>query len=58
MIEEQVDSVSNKDQIVDPPNLSLHAIQTCYLAGQVPLFEVISELRIEFLVAFLPGEET
>ena len=46
------------DRIVDPPNLRMSAIQTCNLAGQVPFFDVSSELPIELLVAFSPGDKS
>ena len=40
------------DQMVHPANLSMHAIQTCNLALQIFVHEVVLEPAIEFLVAF------
>ena len=40
IFEEQVGSVSDMDQIVNPTNLSGHRIQTCNLAGQILFLEI------------------
>ena len=34
------------DQVLDPANLSMHAIQMCSLPGQVVLHEVVPELPV------------
>ena len=52
----QVDSVGDMDQVVNPTKLLMHLFQALALAGQVLLFEVISELAIDFLVATSPGD--
>ena len=58
MIEEQVDSVGVMDQVADPANISLHAIQTFHLAEQVILHEVGPEPPVEFLVTCSPVDES
>ena len=58
VFEEQVESIADMDQIVDPANLSMHAIQTCDLAGQVLPHQVISEPPIEILGAFSRVDES
>ena len=55
---EQVDSVDDVDQIVNPKELSMHAIQASDEIGQVHLFESIAELENEFLITILPCEES
>ena len=45
------------DQVVDPSNLSMHAIQTCNLTGQVVLHEAVPVPPVEFLVAFSPVDK-
>ena len=54
VFEEQVNCISNMGQVVDPAKLSMPAVQSCDLVGQVSLPEVVPESPVEFPVAFLP----
>ena len=55
--EEQVDSIGDVHQVVDPTNLSMHAVQACNLIGQVGLDEIVAESPVELFVAFLPFDK-
>ena len=45
------------DEVVDPANLSMHAVLAHDLAGQVGLHEAVPVPPIAFLVAFSPVEK-
>ena len=49
---QQVDCIGDMDQVVDPTDIPMHAIQACDLVGKVGLHEAVPVPRVEFLVAF------
>ena len=57
VFEEQVDSIGDMDQVGDPTNLSMHAMQACNLAGQFGLHEAVPVSPVELLVAFSPVDK-
>ena len=54
VLEEQVYFIGNMDQVVDPKNLSMHAIQACDLIGKVRLHEAVPVPPVKFFFAFSP----
>ena len=48
---EEVGSIGPVDQMVNPTEVSMHAIHVSDLIGQLLLFESIQELKIELLNA-------
>ena len=57
VLEEQVDSIGDRDHIVDPTNLSMHAVHMCNLVGQGGLDKIVSELPVQLFVAFSPVDK-
>ena len=45
------------DQVVDPTNLSVHAVQACDLVGLVTLHEVVPVSPVKLFIAFLPVDK-
>ena len=55
--EKQVDSIGDVHQVVDPTNLSMHAVQACNLIGHISLDRIVPESPLEFFVAFWPFDK-
>ena len=57
VFEEKVDSVGDVHQVIDPTNLSMHAVQACNLIGQVGLDKIVPESPVELFVALPPVDK-
>ena len=53
VLEQQVDSIGDVDQVVHYANLSMHAVQACDLVGKVGLHEAVPVPPVEFFDAYL-----